>query len=86
MLMVCHFNVLTTSSSRYAGNLPFGVTKEELEKHFESAGGITSVRMMTDKVTKKPKGFSFIEFDNSESMKVCILFLSFIIVFVTKTR
>ncbi|RUS14129.1 hypothetical protein BC937DRAFT_94294 [Endogone sp. FLAS-F59071] len=72
--LILYINVLTTSSSRYAGNLPFDVSKEELEKHFESTGGVMSVRMMTDKVTKKPKGFSFIEFDNSESMKRALFF------------
>ncbi|KAG0174004.1 hypothetical protein DFQ28_007235 [Apophysomyces sp. BC1034] len=52
----------------FVGNLPYDITKEDLEKHFESAGGIRSVRMLTDKQTKKPKGFAFLEFETSKNL------------------
>ncbi|CAO3607539.1 unnamed protein product [Cunninghamella echinulata] len=52
----------------FVGNLPFNATKEEIEKHFESVGGIVSVRLLTDKVTKKPKGFAFVEFETSKHL------------------
>ncbi|CAG8457851.1 19717_t:CDS:2 [Dentiscutata erythropus] len=47
---------------------------EELSKHFESAGVPISIRLITDKNTKKQKGFAFIEFDNPQSMKKALLF------------
>jgi RNA recognition motif-containing protein len=44
---------------------------DDLRKHFESAGNIKSVRFLTDKATGKPKGFAFMEFENSQDMNVC---------------
>lgn len=54
----------------FVGNLPYATTKEDLEKHFESAGNIKSVRLLTDKATGKPKGFAFMEFENSKDLNV----------------
>ncbi|CAO3655897.1 unnamed protein product [Mucor hiemalis] len=54
----------------FVGNLPFTTTKEELEKHFENVEGIKSVRLLTDKATGKPKGFAFMEFENSKDLNV----------------
>ncbi|KAF9150367.1 hypothetical protein BGX21_004679 [Mortierella sp. AD011] len=58
----------------FVGNLPFNITKEQLEKHFESCGKISSVRVQTDKVTKKGKGFAFMEFPDVESMQKALFF------------
>lgn len=52
--------------------MPYATTKEELQKHFESAGGIKSVRLLTDKATGKPKGFAFMEFENSKDLNVSL--------------
>ncbi|CAG8505118.1 14701_t:CDS:2 [Racocetra fulgida] len=37
-------------------------------------GAPLSIRLITDKNTKKQKGFAFIEFDNSQSMKKALIF------------
>ncbi|KAI8353263.1 hypothetical protein EDC96DRAFT_517375 [Choanephora cucurbitarum] len=58
----------------FVGNLPYTTTKEELEKHFESAGKIRSVRLLTDKATGKPKGFAFMEFENSKDLNKALAF------------
>ncbi|KAF9956629.1 hypothetical protein BGZ72_002640 [Mortierella alpina] len=58
----------------FVGNLPFNITKEVLEKHFESCGKITSVRVQTDKVTGKGKGFAFMEFPEAEAMQKALYF------------
>ncbi|KAI1302674.1 hypothetical protein EDD11_005587 [Mortierella claussenii] len=58
----------------FVGNLPYSITKEELEKHFESCGKISSVRIQTDKITKKGKGFAFMEFPDVESMQKALFF------------
>ncbi|KAI9277487.1 hypothetical protein BY458DRAFT_472326 [Sporodiniella umbellata] len=65
------------AESRYiifVGNLPFNTTKEELEKHFESVETIKSTRLMTDKATGKPKGFAFMEFENSKELNKALAF------------
>ncbi|RIB03224.1 hypothetical protein C2G38_2225735 [Gigaspora rosea] len=58
----------------FVANLPYNTKGEELSKHFESAGVPISIRLITDKNTKKQKGFAFIEFDNSQSMKKALIF------------
>ncbi|KAF9178447.1 hypothetical protein BGZ51_005902 [Haplosporangium sp. Z 767] len=58
----------------FVGNLPYNITKEQLEKHFESCGKISSVRVQTDKVTGKGKGFAFMEFPEVEAMQKALYF------------
>ncbi|KAF9152583.1 hypothetical protein BG015_005037 [Linnemannia schmuckeri] len=58
----------------FVGNLPYNITKEQLEKHFESCGKISSVRIQTDKATGKGKGFAFMEFPEPESMQKALYF------------
>lgn len=62
------------ADSLISGNLPFDTTKTELEKHFESAEGLLSTRLMTDKQTKAPKGFAFLEFQDSDCLQKALKF------------
>ncbi|KAG0318798.1 hypothetical protein BGZ99_005448 [Dissophora globulifera] len=57
----------------FVGNLPYNITKEQLEKHFENCK-ITSVRIQTDKVTGKGKGFAFLELPDVDSMQKALFF------------
>ncbi len=45
----------------YAGNLSYEVTEEELRQEFEAFGGVTSVDIITDKYSGRPRGFGFVE-------------------------
>ena len=45
----------------YVGNLSYDVTEEELRKEFEAFGEVTSVNIITDKYSGRPKGFGFVE-------------------------
>ncbi|KAG0092096.1 hypothetical protein BGZ93_003289 [Podila epicladia] len=58
----------------FVGNLPFNITKEQLQKHFESCTNITSIRVQTDKVTGKGKGFAFLELGTAEAMQKALYF------------
>ncbi|KAG0223252.1 hypothetical protein BGW41_005670 [Actinomortierella wolfii] len=58
----------------FVGNLPYNITKEQLEKHFASCENITSIRVQTDKVTGKGKGFAFMEFGTAEAMQKALFF------------
>ncbi|OZJ03035.1 hypothetical protein BZG36_03266 [Bifiguratus adelaidae] len=58
----------------FVGNLPFDATKESIMEHFEQVGGIVDCRLMTDKKTKKPKGFAFMEFKDAETLKKALKF------------
>ena len=45
----------------YVGNLPSEVTEEELRQEFEAFGEVTSVNVVTDKYSGRPRGFGFVE-------------------------
>lgn len=52
------------STTLYVGNLAFRASRHELQKLFEEYGAVNSVRIMTDRVTRKPRGFGFVEMDD----------------------
>ena len=45
----------------YVGNLAPEVTEEELKQEFAVFGAVTSVSIIKDKYSGKPKGFGFVE-------------------------
>ncbi len=45
----------------YVGNLSYEVTEEELRQQFEPFGEVSSVSIITDRVSGRPKGFGFVE-------------------------
>jgi cold-inducible RNA-binding protein len=45
----------------YVGNLAHDVTEDELEQEFVAFGEVTSVSIVTDKYTGRPRGFGFVE-------------------------
>jgi len=45
----------------YVGNLSSEVTEEELRQEFEAFGEVTSVDVITDKYSGRPRGFGFVE-------------------------
>ena len=52
----------------YVGNLPFEVTEEALQVAFTEYGEVTSARIITDRMTGRPRGFGFVEMpDNAQA-------------------
>ena len=45
----------------YVGNLPFSTGEDELRATFEQHGQVTSVSVITDRETGRPRGFAFVE-------------------------
>jgi RNA recognition motif-containing protein len=45
----------------YVGNLSFDTTEDQLRQAFESHGEVSTVNIITDKYSGKPKGFGFVE-------------------------
>ena len=45
----------------YVGNLAPEVTEEELKQEFAAFGEVTSVSIIKDKYSGRPKGFGFVE-------------------------
>lgn len=59
----------------YVGNLPYSVTAEKLQEVFEAAGKVTSAFVVTDKQTRRSKGFGFVEFeDDGDAQKAIEMF------------
>jgi RNA recognition motif-containing protein len=50
----------------YVGNLSFKTTDTELREAFESFGNVSSVNIITDRETGRPRGFAFVEMPNAE--------------------
>ena len=53
----------------YVGSLPYSWTAENLEETFKSYGRITSAAIVSDQVTRRSKGFGFVEFESQDSAK-----------------
>jgi RNA recognition motif-containing protein len=49
----------------YIGNLPFSATETELQDLFGQYGTVHSVNLITDRETGRPRGFGFVEMDES---------------------
>ncbi len=59
-------------SKLYVGNLSYNVTEDELRELFGQAGEIKEVTLITDRVTRRPKGFGFVEFTNQADAEKAI--------------
>ena len=58
----------------YVGNLPFGVSEEDLKKLFSEAGTIQSVKIVVDSYSGRSRGFGFVEMaSNAEAEKAISL-------------
>ncbi|MCP4757599.1 MAG: RNA-binding protein [Proteobacteria bacterium] len=56
----------------YIGNLPYSVTESELEEAFAAFGEVSSVSVITDRVSGKPKGFAFVEMPETSAAEAAI--------------
>lgn len=49
------------SKNIYVGNLPWSSTEDEVRSTFEAYGEVTSVKLINDRETGRPRGFGFVE-------------------------
>jgi len=47
----------------YVGNIPFSCTEADLRDLFGRHGTVTSVKVITDRETGRPRGFAFVEME-----------------------
>lgn len=58
------FNLIGSKQvSVFVGNLAFKASANDLRELFADYGDIQGVRVMTDRATRRPKGFAFVEMD-----------------------
>ena len=56
----------------YVGNLSYQLTEDDLRDTFAKAGNVLSVRIITDSMSGRSKGFGFVEMENEEAAKKAI--------------
>ena len=56
----------------YIGNLPFSTTEDELRSAFAAHGGVSSVSVIMDRETGRPRGFAFVEMDEASAAQAAI--------------
>jgi cold-inducible RNA-binding protein len=61
-----------SSSKVYIGSLPYDWTAENLEELFKPFGRVTSSTVVADQITRRSKGFGFVEFESADDAKKAI--------------
>ncbi len=56
----------------YVGNLNFKTTEEEVKQLFEQYGSVTTVKLITDRDTGRPRGFGFVEMEDDEAAEKAV--------------
>ncbi|MHB8899349.1 MAG: RNA recognition motif domain-containing protein [Thermoguttaceae bacterium] len=56
----------------YVGNMSYDTTENELREAFSAFGTVTSVSIIMDRETGRPRGFAFVEMANDEEGKAAI--------------
>lgn len=51
----------------YVGNLSFQATEDEVRDLFGNHGTVQSVALINDRETGRPRGFGFVEMDDSDA-------------------
>lgn len=59
-----------TIKSVYVGNLPFGMSREEIEAEFAPYTEVFSVKLIYDRQTGRPRGFGFVEVEGAKESAV----------------
>ena len=60
------------STKLFVGNLSFNATENQLQDLFAAYGPVTSVDMIMDKFSGKPRGFAFITMETKEGAEAAI--------------
>jgi RNA recognition motif-containing protein len=56
----------------YVGNLPWGLSEEDLREAFEAFGEVVSIKIIQDKFTGRSRGFGFVEMPTQEEGEAAI--------------
>ena len=60
----------------YVGNMSFDTTEATLRQAFEAHGEVTSVNIITDRYSGRPRGFAFVEMADDEAARAAIAALN----------
>lgn len=57
------------SKKLYVGNLSWSSTEDEVRAAFQNYGEVTSVNLIEDRETGRPRGFGFVEMDEAGALE-----------------
>jgi RNA recognition motif-containing protein len=60
------------SKNLYVGNLAWSATEDEVRAAFEAHGEVTSVKLIEDRETGRPRGFGFVEMNDDSAAQEAI--------------
>lgn len=60
------------STKLFVGSLPWSISDEELQAAFAPHGNVLSAKVVTDKETRRSRGFGFVEFENESEASAAI--------------
>jgi len=56
----------------FVGGIPYTTTEEAIKAAFEQAGVVVSVKIITDRMSGRSKGFGFVEMETEEGAQAAI--------------
>ena len=56
----------------YVGGIPYRTTEDEMRTAFEEAGAVTSVSIISDRMTGRSRGFGFVEMADEAGAQAAI--------------
>lgn len=56
----------------FVGNMSYSCTEDSIRDLFEPHGEVASVRIITDRMTGRSRGFGFVEMPNDDEAKAAI--------------
>lgn len=56
----------------FVGNLPYGVTDQDLNDAFAKYAAVTSAKVITDRFSGRSKGFGFVELEDDEAAQKAV--------------
>lgn len=60
----------------YVGNLSFDSSEDDLRQEFEKHGEVSSVKVISDRLTGKSRGFAFVEMPDDSHAQTAIAEIS----------
>jgi len=64
------------STKLYVGNLSFNTTENDLQDAFAACGAVTSVDLIMDRTSGRPRGFAFVTMETKEAAEAAITALN----------
>lgn len=60
------------STKLFVGSLPWSASDEDLQNAFAAHGNVLSAKVVTDKETRRSRGFGFVEFETEAEATAAI--------------